>query len=65
MSQETSQHSVPPYGPPIRAAIATGDLAKMKALARQAEQFLAEHGDVAAALELLKIEIAKIEGRRK
>ena len=71
MSQEASQHSggrygpVPPYGAAIQQAIATGDLAKMKEVAAQAQRYLAKHGDVAAALEALKIEIAKIEGRTR
>ncbi len=47
------------YGVPIQEAIAKGDLAKMKQLAQQAEQHLKEAGDVRAALEYLKIEIAK------
>jgi hypothetical protein len=33
----------------------------MKALAKEAEAHLHEHGDVSAALEGLKIEIAKLE----
>ena len=47
------------YGPPIQDAIAKGDLARMKQLAAQAEEHLKEVGDVRAALEYLKIEIAK------
>lgn len=56
---------VPPYGPPIQEAIARGDLARMKQLATETEKFLNETGDVAGALELLKIEIAKHEYRAK
>jgi hypothetical protein len=68
MSKEASRVSAengpqPPYGTAIQNAIAAGDLAKMKAVARQAEQYLAKQGDVSAALEALKIEIAKIEAR--
>ena len=62
---ELSQHAVPPYGCAIQQAIATGDLVKMKAVAAQAQQFLTEHGDVAAALEVLKIEIARLEARSR
>jgi HPt (histidine-containing phosphotransfer) domain-containing protein len=51
---------VKPYGLAIQQAIASGDVAKMKAVARQAEQHLKEHGNVPAALEALKIEIAKL-----
>lgn len=57
--------AVPPYGPPIHEAIAKGDLARMKQLAVEAEQHLQEAGDVSAALEYLKIEIAKLEHRQK
>jgi Domain of unknown function (DUF1843) len=65
MPQETVPgHSVPPYGPAIHLAIAAGDLAQMKALAAETERYLAEHGDVRAALEILKSEIAKLEARR-
>ena len=61
---QTPQHRLPPYGVAIQRAIASGDLAQMKALAVEAERHLAEHGDVRAALEALKIEIAKLEARR-
>ena len=47
------------YGPPIQEAIAKGDLARMKQLAKEAEEHLREVGDVRAALEYLKLEIAK------
>jgi hypothetical protein len=50
--------SVPPYGEAIQQAVASGDLAKMKAVAQEAEAFLA---DVPAALQQLKSEIAKLE----
>ncbi len=53
------------YGVGIQKAIASGDLAKMKEAARQAERQLAEVGDISAALEALKIEIAKLESGRK
>jgi hypothetical protein len=45
-------------------AAASGDLQKMKEAAAEAEKHLAEHGNVAAALELLKLEIAKLEARK-
>jgi hypothetical protein len=51
------------YGPPIHDAIAQGDLPKMKQLAAEAEKQLRETGDVGAALEYLKIEIARLEHR--
>ena len=47
------------YGPPIQEAIASGDLSRMKQLAAEAEAHLKQVGDVRAALEYLKIEIAK------
>jgi hypothetical protein len=49
------------YGTAIHQAIAKGDLQQMKSLAVQAQQHLNEHGNVSAALEALKIEIAKAE----
>jgi hypothetical protein len=54
-------HPLPPYGVSIHRSIAKGDLAEMKALAKQAEQYLRENGDVSAALETLRSEIAKLE----
>jgi HPt (histidine-containing phosphotransfer) domain-containing protein len=53
------------YGVTIREACASGDLARMKALAQQAEEHLKEWGDVSAALEVLKVEIAKLEKGKK
>jgi hypothetical protein len=47
------------YGPPIQEAIAKGDLPRMKQLVVEAEEHLKQVGDVRAALEYLKIEIAK------
>jgi hypothetical protein len=64
MSEEKKHH--PPiflYAVPIHQAIATGDLATMKNIAAEADAHLATHGDVSAALEVLKTEIAKLEGR--
>ena len=53
------------YGPPIQDAIAKGDLSQMKRLAAEAEDHLSKSGDVSAALEYLKIEIARLEHRSK
>jgi hypothetical protein len=58
---ETPTAAVPPYGVAIDRTIATGDLAQMREMARQAQNWLAEHGDVSAALETLKAEIARRE----
>ena len=49
------------YGVAIHKAAASRDLKQMKAIQKQAEEFLAEHGNVATALEILKQEIAKLE----
>lgn len=54
---------VPPYGTAIQEAVASGDLGKMKAVAQEAEEHLKEYGNVSAALEALKLEIAKLERR--
>ena len=62
---KTERGAVPPYGPPIQEAIAKGDLARMKQLATEAEAHLQEVGDVPAALEYLRIEIAKLEHKGK
>jgi hypothetical protein len=48
------------YGVPIQEAIAKGDLPRMKQLAKEAEEHLKQVGDVSAALEYLKLEIAKL-----
>jgi len=58
MAEQERSSSVP-YGPPIQEAIAKGDLAKMKQLAADTEKYLQQVGDVRAALEYLKIEIAR------
>ena len=52
---------VPLYASTIHQTCANGDLNEMKALVEQAEKWLAEHGNVASALEVLKQEIAKLE----
>jgi hypothetical protein len=65
MAQAERGGAVPPYGPPIQQAIASGDLAAMKRLAAEAEQHLQQSGDVRTALEALKIEIARHEYKSK
>lgn len=52
------------YGVGIHEAVASGDLATMKAVAKQAEQHLAEYQDISAALQVLKVEIVKLERGR-
>jgi primosomal protein N' len=53
--------AIPPYGVAIQEAVASGDLSKMKEAAQQAEQYVREWGDVSSALEVLKLEISKME----
>jgi hypothetical protein len=62
---QAQTHPVPPYGPPIHEAIATGDLARLREMAQHAQQWIAEHGDLSAALEILKAEIARRESARR
>ena len=50
---------IPLYGVTICEAVASGDLARMKEVARQAEEHVHEWGNVPAALEALKLEISK------
>lgn len=54
---------VPPYGPAIHQAIAKGDLDDMRRLAIAAEQHIVKHGNIPLALEVLRVEIAKLESR--
>jgi hypothetical protein len=51
------------YGPAIHEAIATGELERMRETLREAEQYLADHGNVSAAVEALRAEIARCESR--
>lgn len=53
--------AIPPYGVAIQQAVASGDLAKMREAAQQAEAYVKEWGDVSSALEVLKLEISKLE----
>jgi len=57
--------AVPPYGVAIREAVVSGDLERMKAAKKHAEDYLKEFGNVSAALESLRLEIAKLEGKAK
>ncbi len=51
------------YGPALAQAAAGGQLDEMRALLRQAEEQLAEQGNLPAAIEVLRAEIAKAEAR--
>jgi len=62
---QTHTPAVPPYGVAIHQAIATGDLARMREMAQHAQNWIAEHGDLSAALETLKAEIARHEAARR
>ena len=53
------------YAPSIHQAIATGDVSQMKAMLKNAEEYLKQFGDVRSALDVLKAEIAKAEGKNK
>jgi len=59
-----SSHPMPPYGVAIHQAIATGDLARMWSVATSASAYLSENGDLRAALEVLKAEIARAEAKK-
>ncbi len=52
------------YGVGIHKATASGNLRKMKAMEKKAARWLAQTGDVAAALELLRLEIARLEAQK-
>ena len=58
------QKLVVPYGTAIHQAIAAGDVRRMRKIAQQVETWLGQHGDIGAALELLKSEIARREASR-
>lgn len=53
------------YGPVIHGAIAEGNLARMRTVAQQAEQQLNQWGDLRTALEVLKVEIARLEYKQR
>ena len=59
---DTGDTSVAIYGVNIHQAIASGDKAQMQAIAEQAQTYLGETGNLSAALEVLKAEIAKVKG---
>ena len=59
---KTGEGPVILYGVNILQAIASGDRAQMQAIAEQAQAYLSETGNLSAALEVLKVEIAKSKG---
>ncbi|MEW5511313.1 DUF1843 domain-containing protein [Pseudomonas asiatica] len=52
---------VPPYGVAIQQAIATGNLKAMKELVVRVDELLVQQGDLRTMLELLRVEIYRIE----
>lgn len=52
---------VPMYAVAIHEAVKSGNINAMKTVLAEAEAYLKDHGDVSAALELLKVEIARIK----
>ncbi len=54
----------PLYGVVIHEAICSGDVNRMKQVAKEAEHYLQQAGDLPAALQALKIEIAKAEHKK-
>lgn len=49
------------YAVAIHEAVKSGNISVMKDIQGAAETYLKDHGDVSAALELLKVEIARIK----
>jgi len=54
---------IPLYAVTIHKCVASGDLSHMKKVAAEAEQYVSQYGNVSAALEALKVEIAKLEAK--
>jgi uncharacterized small protein (DUF1192 family) len=61
MSDTAKPHPIPLYAVTIHNAAASGDLAAMKQTVAEAEAHLQQYGNVGAAVEALKVEIAKLE----
>ncbi|MFL9861065.1 DUF1842 domain-containing protein [Paraburkholderia madseniana] len=61
---EPSQPVTPLYGVGLQQAKASGDLSRMKSLARQAEQQLADADNIKSELAKLTAEIARLEAHR-
>lgn len=56
-------HPIPPYGVAIHEAIRSGDVARMRQVAQQSREWLAQADEVRAALGTLNAEIARAEKR--
>ncbi len=63
MSKDYGPTIHPLYAVTIHEAICSGDLARMKKVAAEAEEYLAQSGHLPAALQALKVEIAKAENK--
>ena len=61
MAEKQDSTIRPLYGVVIHEAICSGDIHRMKQVAKEAEQYLQQAGDLPTALQALKIEIAKAE----
>lgn len=64
MSAEKQNHPVALYAVTIHRCAAGGNLSEMKKVMAEAEEHLRSYGNVSAALEALKMEIAKLEAKR-
>jgi hypothetical protein len=62
---QTHSRPQPLYAVTIHQCAAGGDLQQMKNMVKEAEEHIKSHGNVGAALELLKGEIAKLEHKHK
>ena len=58
MADQKEAPSIVPYGPPIRAAIARGDLAELKAKLAEAEALNQQQGDLRSAVAAARIALA-------
>jgi hypothetical protein len=64
MAEKQDSTIRPLYGVVIHDVICSGDVNRMKQVAKEAEQYLQQAGDLPAALQALKIEIAKAEHKK-
>jgi len=65
--EQSQSHPIPTpmYAVTIHKIVAGGDIAEMQQALTEAEQQLKQHGDLSAAIEILKSEIAKLEAANK
>jgi Domain of unknown function (DUF1843) len=64
MAEKQDSTIRPLYGVVIHEAICSGDIHRMKQVAQEAETYLKQAGNVPAALQALKVEIAKAEHKK-